>query len=131
VIVTHPSIARPQSDRPLFNDLDRLDTTRMCGLEWSTMEPSSETSSELITLQLAPAELLTLCSFLALGAHFAAITSGENSPLSPDELRSHIVTIGEVASSTLTGKLVAAVEAVRERERHLQQLPPSPEVDEI
>jgi hypothetical protein len=95
------------------------------------MARNSETSTELITLQLAPAEVLALCSFLALGAHFAAIISGENSPLSPDELKSHIVTIGEVASSTLTDKLVAAVEAVRERERQLKQLPPSPEVDEI
>jgi hypothetical protein len=95
------------------------------------MARNSETSTELITLQLAPGEVLALYSFLALGAHFAAIISGENSPLSPDELRSHIATIGEVASSTLTGKLVGAVEAVRERERHLEQLPPSPELDEI
>ena len=46
---------------------------------------NSETNTELITLQLAPAELLALYRFLALGAHFAAIISGENSPLSPDE----------------------------------------------
>jgi hypothetical protein len=103
----------------------------MCGLEWTAMEPKSKAGGDLITLQLAPVEVMALCSFLALGAHFAAIISGENSPLSPDELRSHIATIGEVASSTLTDKLVGAVATVRERERHLEQLPPSPEVDEI
>jgi hypothetical protein len=81
------------------------------------MEPESETSAELITLQLAPAEVLALYSFLALGAHFAAMISGENSPLSPDELRSHVVTISEAAASTLTDKMVGAVAAVRDRER--------------
>ena len=84
-----------------------------------------------ITVQFEPAELMALYSFLALGAHFAAIISAEHSPLSPDELRSHIVIIGEVASSTLMDKIMGAVAAVRDRKRLREQLPPSPEVDKV
>jgi len=84
-----------------------------------------------ITVQFEPAELMALYSFLALGAHFAAIISAEHSPLSPDELRSHIVSICEVASSTLTDKIIGAVAAVRDRKRLREQLPPSPEVDKV
>jgi hypothetical protein len=130
VIVIYLSITRPRSDRPVFNGLDRLDTTRMRGFEWTAMEPNSETSAELITLQLAPAEVLALYSFLALGAHFAAIISGENSPFSPDEIRSHIATVGDTTSNTLTDKLARAVAVALER--HREQLPKtSPEVDKI
>jgi hypothetical protein len=129
-LVIYSSIARPRSDSPVFNDLDRLDTTRMRGFEWTAMEPNSETSAELITLQLAPAEVLALYSFLALGAHFAATTSGEQSPFSPNEVRGHIATIEEGASNTLTDKLARAV--VVARERHREQLPKtSSEVDKV
>ena len=61
-------------------------------------------------------------------AHLAAIISGENSPLSPDELRSLIATIGESASNTLVDKLGGAVAAVRDQERLLKS---SLQIDEI
>jgi uroporphyrinogen-III synthase len=70
-----------------------------------------------IAIHLDPAEVLALYSFLALGAHFAAIVSGENSPFSSDELRAHIATIGEIASNTLMDKVVGAVVAAREPHR--------------
>ena len=79
------------------------------------MERHSDTSAEVVTLQLEPGEVLALYGFLALGAHFAAVISGEDSHFSPDEIRSHISTIGESASNTLMNKLVAAVAAVRDR----------------
>ena len=83
-----------------------------------------------ITVQFEPAELMALYSFLALGAHFAATTSGEQSPFSPNDVRSHIAIIGESASNTLTGKLARAVAVARER--HREQLPKtSPEVGKI
>jgi hypothetical protein len=64
-----------------------------------------------------------LHSFLALGAHFAAIISGEHSPFSPDEIRSLIATVGASPSNTLMDKLAGAVAAVRDRER-VPQPPP-------
>ena len=65
-------------------------------------------SGDPITVQFDPEELLALYSFLALGGHFAAIISGENSPFSPDELRNHIATVGDTASNTHTDKLAGA-----------------------
>lgn len=76
------------------------------------MERSGDASAEVVTLQLDPAEVLALYGILALGAHFAAVISGEDSPFSPDEIRSHIATIGETASDTLMAKLVEAGTAV-------------------
>ena len=58
-----------------------------------------------------------LHSFLALGAHFAAIISGEHSPFSPDETRSLIASVGASLSKTLMDKLAEAIAAVRDRER--------------
>jgi hypothetical protein len=95
-----------------------------------TIMGDSETSAELIPLQLAPAEVLALYSFLALGAHFAAIISGENSSFSPDQVSNHIETISESASTTLVDKLARAVAVARQRPR--EQLPnTSPEFDKI
>ncbi len=71
-------------------------------------------SGEAVILQLDPAEVLALHSFLALGAHFAAIISGEHSPFSPDEARSLIATVGASPSNTLMDKLAEAVTAVRD-----------------
>jgi hypothetical protein len=96
------------------------------------MEGNKDTGAELVTLQLAPAEVLALYGLLALGAHFAAIISGENSPFSPDEVRNYIATLGEIAPNTLTDKLAGAVATAQEREHHRAQLPKtSPEVDRI
>ena len=96
-------------------------------LKYTVMERSSDASAEVVTLQLEPGEVLALYGFLALGAHFAAVISGEDSPFSPDEIRSHIATIGETASDTLMAKLVEAGTAVRDRAR----LPmSSPSIDE-
>jgi hypothetical protein len=96
-------------------------------LKYTVMERSSDASAEVVTLQFDPAEVLALYGFLALGAHFAAVISGEDSPFSPDEIRSHIATIGETASDTLMAKLVEAGTAVRDRAR----LPTSsPSIDE-
>ena len=47
--------------------------------------PYTEPSMDQITIQLAPGEVLALYSFLALGAHFAAVVSRENSPFSLSE----------------------------------------------
>jgi uncharacterized protein YneF (UPF0154 family) len=80
-------------------------------------------SGQVVILQLDPAEILALHSFLALGAHFAAIISGEHSPFSPDEIRSLIATVGARPSETLMDKLAEAVAAVRDRER-LPKPPP-------
>jgi hypothetical protein len=71
---------------------------------------------ESITIQLAPGEVLALYSFLALGAHFAAVVSGENSPFSLSEISDHITTLGEMTPNTLTDKLAGAVAAAQERE---------------
>jgi hypothetical protein len=96
------------------------------------MESNGETNMELITLQLVRHEVLALYSFLALGAHFAAIISGENSPFSLGEINNHIATLGDMTSNTLTDKLAGAVVAAQEPERHREQLPkPSAKVDEI
>ena len=76
-----------------------------------------------ITIQLAPGEVLALYSFLALGAHFAAVASGENSPFSVSEISNHITTLGDMTSSALTDKLARAVIAA--------ELKSSPEADEI
>jgi hypothetical protein len=96
------------------------------------MESNDETNMELITLQLVRHEVLALYSFLALGAHFAAIISGENSPSSLGEINNHITTVGDIISNTLTDKLAGAVAAAQEPERHREQLPkPSAKVDEI
>jgi hypothetical protein len=72
---------------------------------------------EPITIQLAPGEVLALYSFLALGAHFAAVVSGENSPFSLSEISNHITTLGDMTSNTLTDKLAGAVAAAHEREQ--------------
>jgi hypothetical protein len=87
------------------------------------MERNCAASGQVIILQLDPAEVLALHSFLALGAHFAAIISGERSPFSPDEIRSLIATVGGSPSNTLMDKLAGAVAAVRDRER-VPQPPP-------
>ena len=57
------------------------------------MERNCAANGEVVILELDPAEVLALHSFLALGAHFAAIISGEHSPFSPDETRSLIATV--------------------------------------
>ena len=90
--------------------------------------PYIEPGMEPITIQLAPGEVLALYSFLALGAHFAAVVSGENSPFSLGEISDHITTLGDMASNTLTGKLAGAVAAAHERETLIKT---SPEADEI
>jgi hypothetical protein len=81
------------------------------------MEEDDDRCAAPITVQLEPAEVLALYSFLALGEHFAATISGEPSPFSPDEIRSHIANIAESASKTLMHKLAAAVAAVRHPRR--------------
>jgi hypothetical protein len=82
----------------------------------ANMERNCATSGEVVILKLDPAEVLALYSFLALGAHFAAIISGELSPFSPDEVRSLIATVGASPSTTLMDKLAEAVTAVRDRD---------------
>jgi hypothetical protein len=77
------------------------------------MQPNDEPSAEPMTLLLDQAEVLALYSFLTLGAHFSATISGDESPLSPDELRGHIATIGQKASNTLMDKLAEAVAIIR------------------
>lgn len=110
----------------LSSAVDRYAAVRAC-LKCTAMEGNSDTSAEAVTLQLDPGEVLALYGFLALGEHFAAVISGEDSPFSPDEIRSHIATIRESASNTLMDKLVGAVAAVRDRAR----LPmPSSPIDE-
>jgi len=64
-----------------------------------------------IKVELNAAEVLALYSFLALGEHFAATLSGEPSPFSPDEIRSHIANITQNASRTLMDKIALAVAA--------------------
>ena len=81
------------------------------------VERHDHTGAKPITIQLDPAEVLALYSFLALGEHFAATVSGELSPFSPDETRGHISMIAESASKTLMRKLAAAVKAVQTRAR--------------
>ena len=81
------------------------------------MEQNSDTSAEVVTLLLDPAEVLALYGFLGLGAHFAAIISGEDSPFSPDEIRNFIETVGGNPLNNLMDKLAGAVAAVRELER--------------
>ena len=80
------------------------------------MERNCAASGQVAILQLDLAEIQGLHSFLALGAHFAAIISGEHSPFSPDEVRSLIATIGASPSNTLMDKLAEAVTAVRDRD---------------
>ena len=75
------------------------------------MKPRGGTGAELITLQLAPAEVLALYSFLALGAHFAAAVSEEYSPFSVGEISNHITTLKDMTSTTLIDKLACAVTA--------------------
>jgi hypothetical protein len=87
------------------------------------MERNCAASGEVVILQLDTAEVLALHSFLALGAHFAAIISREHSPFSPDEIRSLIATVGASPSETLMDKLAEPVAAVRDRER-LPKPPP-------
>jgi hypothetical protein len=81
---------------------------------------------EPITIQLAPGEVRALYSFLALGAHFAAVLSGENSPFSLSEISNHITTLGGMTSNTLTDTLAGAVMAARGREQITKT---HPEVD--
>src|SRR3984893_5072257 len=80
------------------------------------MERNCAASGQVIILQLDPAEVLALHSFLALGAHFAAIISGEHSPFSPDEVRSLIATAPAKPSHTLMDKLAEAVRTLRVRD---------------
>jgi hypothetical protein len=76
---------------------------------------TSDSGADSITVQFDPAEVLALYSLLALGAHFAAIISGEDSPLAADELRDHIAALSEAGANTLTQKLASAVAEVRGR----------------
>src|SRR5712692_4385701 len=76
------------------------------------MEQNSDTSAEVVTLLLDPAEVLALYGFLALGAHFAAIISGEDSPFSPDEIRHFIATVGGNPLNNLMDKLARAATEV-------------------
>src|SRR6266478_5755804 len=87
------------------------------------MERNYAANGEVVILQLDPAEVLSLHSCLALGAHFAAIISGEHSPFSPDEIRSLIATVGASPSKTLMDKLAEAIALLRDRER-LPKPPP-------
>jgi hypothetical protein len=73
------------------------------------MERNCAAGGQVVILQFDPAEILALHSFLALGAHFAAIISGEHSPFSPDEIRSLIATVGASPSKTLMDKLAEAI----------------------
>src|SRR5215472_3926278 len=86
-------------------------------------QPYIEASMELITIQLAPAEVLAIYSFLALGAHFAAVVSGENSPFSVGEISNHITTLGDMTSNTLADKLAGAVMAAQGREQITKTYP--------
>ena len=103
---------------------DRYATVKTC-LKCTVMERDSDPSADVMTLQLHPGEVLALYGFLALGAHFAAVISGEDSPFSPDEIRSHITTIGESASNTLMDKLVGAVAAVVQDRARLPKSSPA------
>jgi hypothetical protein len=62
-----------------------------------------------ITLQLDRAEVLALYGFLALGSHFEAAMSGENSPLSSDQVGTHTVAISSSAAGTLIEKISTAI----------------------
>jgi len=62
-----------------------------------------------VTLQLDRAEVLALYGFLALGSHYGAAMSGENSPLFFDEIRTHTAAISSSAAGTLIAKIAAAV----------------------
>jgi hypothetical protein len=127
VTIVRASASRPKRDAWVTIAPTGLDETPTRAFKWLTMQQNCDTTADFITVQFAPAEVLALHSFLALGAHFAAIISGENSPLAPDELRAHVAAISEVGASTLTDKLVGAVAEVRKRGR--QQLLAAPEVD--
>jgi hypothetical protein len=65
-----------------------------------------------VTLRLDPAEMLALYGFLALGSHFGAAVSGENSQFSPDEVRTYTAAISTSAARTLMEKISIAVIAV-------------------
>jgi hypothetical protein len=81
------------------------------------MERNCAASGQVVILQLDSAEILAFHSFLALGAHFAAIISGEHSPFSPDEIRSLIATVGASPSKTLMDKLAEAIALKNARSR--------------
>jgi len=87
------------------------------------IRPYIEPGVEPITVQLAPSEVLALYSFLALGAHFAAVVSGENSPFSLGEISNHITTLGDMTSNTLADKLAGAVMAAQGREQITKTYP--------
>jgi hypothetical protein len=60
--------------------------------------------------------VLALYGFLALGSHFEAAMSGENSPLSSDEVRTHTAAISSNAAGTLIEKIsTALVEILNQR----------------
>ena len=64
-------------------------------------------AASAVTLDLDPAEVLALHGFLALGLHFEAILSEENSPFSPDAIRSYTAAISTNAATVLIDKIFA------------------------
>jgi hypothetical protein len=85
-----------------------------------------------VTLQLDRAEVLALCCFLALGSHFEAAMSGENSPLSSDEVGTHTAAISSNAAGTLIEKISTAVVEIlnqRSNEAEMNEQPYPPLLD--
>jgi len=70
-----------------------------------------------VALHLDSTEVVALYAFLALGSHYAATMSGEKSPLSPDEVRTHTAAISTGISSTLIKKVSASIVEILNRER--------------
>jgi hypothetical protein len=73
--------------------------------------------------------VLALCGFLALGSHFEAAMSGEISPLSSDEVRTHTAAISSNAAGTLIEKISAAVVEIlnhRSNEAEMNEQPDLP-----
>jgi len=73
--------------------------------------------------------VLALYGFLALGSHFGAAMSGENSPLSSDEIRTHTAAISSNAAGTLIEKISAVVVEVlnqRSNEAEMNEQPDLP-----
>jgi hypothetical protein len=126
----------PRVTNPIIGAVGRVARARVrrahrrWGTDGSNPSPSTGESDANLTSSRGAGNPVKKSTWVASDsmAHLAAIISGENSPLSPDELRSLIATIGESASNTLVDKLGGAVAAVRDRERLLKS---SLQIDEI
>ena len=81
-----------------------------------------------VTLQLDRAEVLALCCFLALGSHFEAAMSGENSPLSSDEVGTHTAAISSNAAGTLIEKISTAVVEILNQRSNEAEMSEQPDV---